>query len=106
MSAAGDVTKGAKGGKRSGKGHTQAAKKLSRQQNREQNNGELICPTCGNKMVEPSQRVKGQKVHPHEANGDHIYPRAHGGNGATVKDMRNIETKCFTCNLDKSDSLP
>ena len=100
------VAKGVKGGKRAGKVHTQAAKKLSRQQNREQNNGELICPTCGNKMVEPSQRVKGQKVHPNEANGDHIYPRARGGDGATVKDMQNIETKCSTCNLKKSDNLP
>lgn len=39
-----------------------------------------------------------------QAEGDHIRPKSKGGEGATVKDMKNIEMKCAECNNKKSDN--
>jgi 5-methylcytosine-specific restriction endonuclease McrA len=47
----------------------------------------------------------GSTVDPAEAQGDHIYPKAEGGDGATVDDLKNIETICASCNNKKSDKI-
>ena len=44
-------------------------------------------------------------ANPAEAQGDHIIPKSKRGDGATVKDQRNIETKCAACNNKKSDKI-
>ncbi len=56
-------------------------------------------------MTQPSRRTKGSKVDPAEAQGDHIYPKSKGGDGATVTDQRNIEVICASCNNKKSDDI-
>jgi RHS repeat-associated protein len=98
-----DAAKGAAGGVRAGKGHTRAANKLGREQNRASNAGEMKCPTCSKKMNDPVQSKKGETVDRDAAVGDHKIPKSKGGDGATVKDMRNHETKCWECNSRKSD---
>ncbi|QTN28811.1 M6 family metalloprotease domain-containing protein [Rhodoferax sp. AJA081-3] len=99
------MAEGAANGARAGKAHTPAANKLGRENNRAANNGELICPTCDKKMNEPVQSIKGSPIDRDAAVGDHIHPKSKGGDGATVKDMRNHKTKCWSCNAKKSDSL-
>jgi hypothetical protein len=94
---------GAAGGPRAGKPHTPAANRLGRAENRAANGGELKCPTCSKPMNEPVQSRKGGGVDRDAAVGDHLIPRAKGGDGATVRDMRNHETKCWECNSRKSD---
>ncbi|PRP93859.1 HNH endonuclease [Enhygromyxa salina] len=91
--------KGAANGRRAGKRHTAAANRNSRAQS------DGICPKCGTEMTEPTRRVKGSKVNPAEAQGDHIYPRSRGGDGATVDDMRNLETICAKCNRAKGATI-
>lgn len=56
-------------------------------------------------MTPTMQRTKGSKVKPTEAESDHIYSTAKGGDGATVTDQRNIETICATCNAEKGDKI-
>ena len=94
-----DSTNGAAGGQRAGKPHTQAAKRKAREAASEN------CPTCGVTMTRPVQRIKGGTVSPAEAQGDHIYPRSRGGDGATVEDLRNIRVTCASCNNKKSDRI-
>jgi RHS repeat-associated protein len=97
---------GAAGGARAGKGHTRAANKLGRANNRAANNGSMVCPTCKKKMNEPVQSKRGEPIDRDAAVGDHKLPKSKGGDGATVRDMRNHETKCWECNSVKSDSMP
>jgi RHS repeat-associated protein len=94
-----DAARGAAGGKRAGKKHTQAAKRKAREASGPE------CPKCKTAMTEPTQRTKGGTVDPAEAQGDHIIPRAKGGDGATVKDQRNIEIICANCNNIKRDRI-
>ena len=94
---------GASGGERAGKKHTPAANALGRQLNRDKNDGQLICPACGKKMNAPVQSKKGESVDRDAAVGDHKKAKSKGGDGATVKDMRNHETKCWECNSKKGD---
>ena len=54
-------------------------------------------------MNDPVKNKKGEPVDRDSAVGDHKIPKAEGGDGATVKDMRNHETICWQCNSDKSD---
>ena len=91
---------GAAGGQRAGKQHTPAAKRRARESAGDE------CPDCGVTMTTPTQRTKGGTVDPTEAQGDHIYPRSKGGDGATVKDRRNIRTVCASCNSKKRDKIP
>ncbi|WP_420870705.1 HNH endonuclease [Enhygromyxa salina] len=49
--------------------------------------------------------ARRHKVAPAEAQGDHIYPRSKGGDGATVDDMRNLETICAKCNRAKGATI-
>jgi 5-methylcytosine-specific restriction endonuclease McrA len=95
---------GAAGGARAGKGHTRAANRIGREQNRAANGGEMKCPTCGKKMNEPAQSKKGEPIDRDAAVGDHVVPKSKGGDGATVNDMRNHETKCWECNSRKSNN--
>ncbi len=95
---------GAAGGPRAGKPHTPAANRLGREQNRAANAGELKCPTCSKPMNEPVQSTKGGGVDRDAAVGDHRIPKSKGGDGATVRDMKNHETKCWECNSRKSDN--
>lgn len=95
---------GAANGPRAGKDHTPAANRLGRELNRAANGGELRCPTCGKQMNEPVQSRKGVPVDRNAAVGDHRIAKAKGGDGATVKDMRNHETKCWACNDKKKDN--
>jgi hypothetical protein len=94
---------GAADGARSGMKHTPAANRLGRERNREANNGEMVCPTCGKKMNDPQQSTKGKPVDRDAAVGDHVHAKSKGGDGATPKDMRNHETKCWQCNHEKGD---
>ena len=98
-----DVAKGAAGGVRAGKAHTRAANRLGREQNRAANAGEMKCPTCSKNMNDPVQSKLGETVDRDAAVGDHKTARSKGGDGATVKDMRNHETICWECNSRKSD---
>lgn len=66
----------------------------------------MKCPTCGKRMNAPTQSKKGQSVDRDAAVGDHKHPKSQGDDGATVKDMRNHETKCWQCNNDMKDKLP
>ncbi|KIG13001.1 Rhs family protein [Enhygromyxa salina] len=91
--------KGTANGQRAGLRHTRASKKAAREL------GDGLCPKCGTEMTDPTRRVKGSKVNPAEAQGDHIHPRSKGGDGATRNDMRNIETICAKCNRLKSASI-
>ena len=100
-----DVAKGAANGVRAGKKHTPAANRLGREQNRAANGGDLKCPTCSKKMNEPKQNKLGEPVDRDSAVGDHEHPKSKGGDGATVKDMRNHKTKCWECNSAKSDKI-
>ena len=104
--AADAVKVGAAGGLRAGKAHTPAANRLGREQNKAEHGGKMVCPTCGKKMNEPVQSQKGVPVDRDAAVGDHLHPRSQGGDGATVKDMTNHETKCWQCNHEKRDTLP
>ena len=101
----GRVALGAAGGARAGKRHTPAANELGRENNRAANNGELICPSCGKKMNVGVQSKKGGGADRDAAVGDHKHPKSQGGDGATVKDMRNHETMCWSCNSKKSDNF-
>ena len=101
-----DSAKGSANGPRAGKKHTRAAIKKAKESNAAKNNGEVKCETCGRTTTESTRRIKGSKVNPREAQGDHIHPRSKGGDGATVKDQRNIDIKCSECNLKKLDNLP
>jgi DNA-directed RNA polymerase subunit RPC12/RpoP len=83
--------------------HTRAANRLGREQNREANGGEMRCPDCDKRMNEPVQSKRGEEIDRDAAVGDHIKPKPQGGDGATVKDMKNHETKCWECNSRKSD---
>lgn len=94
-----DAGRGAAGGRRAGKPHTQAAKQKARDA------AGPDCPRCGTTMTEPTQRTKGSTVYPAEAQGDHIIPKSKGGDGATVKDQRNIEVICAECNNKKRDRI-
>jgi len=58
----------------------------------------------GDTMTE-ARRTKGSTVNPAEAQGDHIFPKSKGGDGATVKDQSNIEVICAKCNNQKSDKI-
>jgi RHS repeat-associated protein len=97
------AAKGAAGGSRAGKAHTRAANRLGREQNKAANGGEMRCPTCGKKMNEPVQSKKGEPIDRDAAVGDHVVAKSRGGDGATVRDMQNHETKCWLCNSKKSD---
>jgi hypothetical protein len=61
------------------------------EQNRQQNRN---CYLCGR----PTSREPG----PDQYNGDHIIPRAQGGNDSP----ENIGTTCRTCNLQKGNQTP
>jgi Novel toxin 10/HNH endonuclease len=98
------VVKGAKDGLRAGKPHTQAAKKAALAQNKAANGGKAICPKCSKEMSDPKQSKSGEPKDMKQAEGDHIDAKSQGGDGATVKDMRNIETICAGCNNVKSDN--
>jgi hypothetical protein len=100
------AAKGAAGGKRAGKAHTQAAKRNSREANREVNDGKLVCPDCKKPMNDPVQSKKGVPVDKDAAVGAHIHAKSQGGDGATVEDMRNIETKCWDCNAKEGARVP
>ena len=93
------ASRGAAGGARAGKPHTPAAKRVAREA------AGPDCPKCGVEMTEPTRRTKGSTVEPTEAQGDHIYPKSKGGDGATVKDQDNIEIICASCNNKKSDKI-
>ena len=99
-----DLAKGAANGDRAGKAHTRAANRLGRELNRNANGGELVCPTCQKTMNDPVQSTPGGGVDRDAAVGDHVIAKSKGGDGATVKDMRNHETKCWECNSKKSDN--
>lgn len=101
-----DAAQGAANGVRAGKSHTRAANRLGREQNKTANGGQMVCPSCGKKMNDPTQSKRGEGVDRDSAVGDHKHPKSKGGDGATVKDMRNHETKCWECNSKKSDKLP
>ena len=90
---------GVAGGARAGKPHTQAAKRQARESAGDH------CPDCGVTMTNPTRRTKGGTVEPTEAQGDHIYPRSKGGDGATIEDQRNIRTICASCNNKKRDKV-
>lgn len=83
--------------------HTQAAKRIVLQDNKLANGGKAICPTCKAEMTDPKQSKLGEPKDMKQAEGDHIVPKSSGGDGATVRDMANIETKCAQCNNNKSD---
>ena len=95
---------GASNGPRAGKPHTRAANWLGRQINKIKNGGEMKCPTCNKAMTEPTQSKKGGGVDKDAAVGDHKEAKAKGGDGASLKDMENHETKCWDCNNKKSDT--
>ncbi|MEZ4317124.1 MAG: HNH endonuclease signature motif containing protein [Myxococcota bacterium] len=92
-------SRGAAGGVRAGKAHTPAAKRVAREA------AGPDCPRCGVTMTEPTRRTKGSTVDPAEAQGDHIFPKSKGGDGATVKNQDNIEVICASCNNKKSDTI-
>lgn len=100
------AARGAAGGPRAGKAHTQAAKRNSRENNRSANDGELVCPDCGKTMNDPVRSHSGIPVDRDAAVGAHRHARSQGGDGATVQDMRNIETKCWQCNADEGPKVP
>jgi 5-methylcytosine-specific restriction endonuclease McrA len=56
-------------------------------------------------MNDPVQSKRSVPIDRDAAVGDHIHPKSQGGDGATVRDMSNHETKCWQCNHDKSDKL-
>jgi RHS repeat-associated protein len=99
----GDAGTGASNGSRAGKPHTQTAKQKSREINKKENGGKLVCPDCKEDMTEPQQGQKGVTPDPKEAVGDHVKAKSQGGDGATAKDLRNIKTRCRACNGQKSD---
>ncbi len=66
----------------------------------------FVATPCGVPMTAPTRCAKGGTVAPNEAQGDHIYPRSKGGDGATVEDQRNVRIICATCNNKKSDRIP
>jgi 5-methylcytosine-specific restriction endonuclease McrA len=55
-------------------------------------------------MADPKQSKAGESKDMTQAEGDHVIAKSKGGDGATVKDMTNIETKCARCNNQKSDN--
>ena len=89
----GNVTSivGAANADRAGKGHTQAAKRISLENNKAENGGKAVCPTCGGFMSDPKQSKAGVPRDITQAEGDHIDPKSKGGDGATAKDTTNIE---------------
>jgi RHS repeat-associated protein len=95
---------GSSHGARAGKDHTQAAKRNSLQNNKNANGGVAICPDCKGKMNDPQQSKAGVPKDMKQAEGDHIIPKSKGGNGATAKDLSNLEMRCATCNNIKSDN--
>ena len=106
LSERGGSKKGAKGGPRAGKKHTRAAINKAKESNAAENGGKVKCSQCGRDTTPTTRRTAGSKVNPREGQGDHIIPRSKGGDGATVKDQKNIDIKCSECNLRKSDKLP
>ncbi len=96
--------KGAANGPRAGKKHTRGAIKEAKKRNAAKNNGDVLCETCGVKTTPTTRRTKGSKVDPREGQGDHKIARSKNGDGATVKDQRNIDIKCASCNNKKSNN--
>jgi 5-methylcytosine-specific restriction endonuclease McrA len=54
-------------------------------------------------MSDPKQSKLGESKDMTQAEGDHVLAKSKGGDGATVKDLSNIEIKCAQCNNIKSD---
>ena len=96
------LARGAKDGPRAGKPHTPAAKKASLDANKAANDGKATCPKCGKEMTDPKQSKSGEPKDMRQAEGDHVVAKSQGGDGATAKDLKNIETICARCNNDKS----
>ncbi|MDP9421352.1 MAG: RHS repeat-associated core domain-containing protein [Pseudomonadota bacterium] len=95
----GRVIKGAAGGARAGKSHTRAAIREAAKANAKQNAGAAKCVKCGTQTTPTTRRLPGSKVEPTEMQGGHIISRSRGGDGATVKDQRNIQIECAKCNF-------
>ncbi len=90
--------------KKSWKTACSSGRQKAKEVNAQKNGGKVKCTQCGRETTPSTQRTKGSKVNPRGAQGDHVYPRSKGGDGATVKDQRNIDIKCAECNLKKTDN--
>ncbi len=82
-----ELPKGSAGGDNAGARFSRSTNEQNRQQNPN-------CYLCGR----PTTREPG----PDQYNGDHIIPRAQGGNN----DPTNLGTACRTCNLQKGNRTP
>jgi RHS repeat-associated protein len=81
---------------------TRADKKAVYDANRKENDGKLVCPTCGAEMVPARKSQRGVRPPPNEASIDHITPVSKSGSSR----RGNLRPACRQCNRDKSDSDP
>ena len=92
---------------RSGKPFTPKGKQDVVEENKSVHGGAITCDQrsghgCGQAVVPAKKSVKGVKPPSHEAQIDHVEPKAHGGSGSPD----NGQVLCRTCNRRKTDHHP
>ncbi|MFY0566157.1 HNH endonuclease [Archangium lansingense] len=105
------ITAGKKGGKPPPKGtangeraymrFTPKGKKDVKEENAQKHDGENRCENCGVTTADAQKSQKGVTPPSHEAQVDHVIPRAKGGDGSPA----NGQVLCRECNNAKSDKL-
>jgi len=84
-------------GERARRGFLSQDKPPVLQQNREKNDGRLMCDLCGTALREPQKSMRAVTPPRNDYQRDHVIARSKGGNG-TVK---NTELLCRDCNRQK-----
>ncbi|HEX5747854.1 MAG TPA: HNH endonuclease [Archangium sp.] len=93
--------KGTANGERAYMRFTPKGKKDVKEENARKYEGEKRCESCDVTTVDAQKSQKGVTPPSHEAQVDHVIPRAKGGDGAPS----NGQVLCRECNNEKSDKL-
>ncbi|MFY0521776.1 HNH endonuclease [Archangium gephyra] len=93
--------KGTANGERAYMRFTPKGKKDVKDENAQKHDGDKRCESCGVTTVDAQKSQKGVTPPSHEAQVDHVIPRAKGGDGAPS----NGPVLCRECNNEKSDKL-
>ena len=93
--------KGTANGERAYMRFTPKGKKDVKDENARKYDGEKRCENCGVTTVDAQKSQKAVTPPGHEAQVDHVIPRAKGGDGAPA----NGQVLCRECNNEKSDKL-